>query len=288
MLLPQEIDIETTLFSGQTFAWHKAPGGIAGCVDGKSAYLPAGSRELIVGQGTEAFWQRYFDIGRDYAAVFAPFSADPYITQAFAAYGGMRILNQPVWETLCSFIISANNNIKRIGGIVARLCERLGGPLSAGPETVYSFPHPQAILDAGVSELYGLGLGYRAPYLYGSARAVADGLDLAALSQIGYERALKELLRLPGVGEKVADCVLLFSCGYACALPVDVWVKRVMRMLYGAEGTNPRIKARGQELFGVNAGLVQQILFHAARMGAFPELCQKEPSICADTCALEV
>jgi len=280
MLLPEELDIEATLFSGQTFAWRRAADGLAGCADGRAAYLDTESRTLLVEEGTEAFWRRYFNLGCDYGPIFKKLAGDAYVSRAFAAYGGMRILNQPVWETLCAFIVSANNNIKRIGGIIGRLCAMMGEPRRAGPETVYTFPGPEAILREGEAALYALGLGYRAPYLYGTAKAVAEGFDLSALPRTGYENAVRALTRLPGVGEKVADCVLLFSCGYSMAFPVDVWVRRVMRVLYGAEGPSAKVKAKGRALFGEDAGVVQQILFHAARMGVFPELCRADPALC--------
>ena len=277
MRLPDTIDMETTLFSGQTFGWKRVPEGYLGCVDGNAALLQAQSRTLLWdGPADTAYWARYFDINRDYAAVAARFSNDAYIEKAFACYGGMRILNQPVWETLCGFIISANNNIKRICGIASGLREGLGSARSIGAYTVYDFPNAQTIIRAGEDSLRQYGLGYRAPYLYATAKQVEEGFDLAALPSMGYGRALKELTSLMGVGEKVADCILLFSCGYSRAFPVDVWVKRVMRVLYGTEGTNAQIKAQGYRLFGEDAGIVQQVLFHGARMGLFPELCDRD------------
>lgn len=282
MRLPDNIDIETTLFSGQTFMWKRVPEGYLGCVDGNAALLRTDSRTLFwEGPADAAFWARYFDLGRDYLAVAARFSCDAYVAKAFAYYGGMRILRQPVWETLCAFIISANNNIKRICGIMSGLCEGLGSARSIGSHTVYAFPDAQAILRAGEDSLRRYGLGYRAPYLYATAKRVEEGFDLAALPSMGYDRAVKELTALMGVGEKVADCILLFSCGYSRAFPVDVWVRRVMRVLYGTEGANAKIKAQGYRLFGEDAGIVQQVLFHGARMGLFPELCEKDAVICA-------
>ena len=281
MRLADGVDLETTLFSEQTFSWAKTDGGYIGCVERNAAYLDASSNMLYwTGSADDAYWTRYFDLIRDYAAVFSAFRDDAYIQQAYARYGGMRILNQPIWETLCAFIISANNNIKRITSIMARIRERLGEHLSFKGHALYTFPDAGVIVQAGEPLLKELGLGYRAAYLFQTARRVQDGFDLCDLPHIGYEEALKALVGLPGVGEKVADCVLLFSCGYARALPVDVWVKRVMRVLYGASGSNAAIKARGYACFGEEAGLVQQVLFHGARTGLFPELCEAERQIC--------
>lgn len=281
MRLPDSVDLETALFSGQTFSWTRAEGGYIACIARNAAYIDAASGMLYwAGDADDAYWKCYFDLERDYAAVFAPFHADAYIQQAYARYGGMRILNQPVFETLCAFIISANNNIKRITTIMARIRERLGEPVLLNGHTLYTFPDANAVADAGEALLKELGLGYRAAYLLETAQRVQNGFDIAALPHIGYEEALKALISLPGVGEKVADCVLLFSCGYTRAFPVDIWVKRVMRVLYGASGSNPAIKARGYVLFGADAGIVQQVLFHGARMGLFPTLCETDRLLC--------
>ncbi len=278
--LPDLVDLETTLFSGQAFSWTKADNGYIACIERNAAYIDAASAMLYwTGDADDAYWTHYFDLNRDYAAVFSPFQADAYIQQSYVLYGGMRILNQPVWETLCAFIISANNNIKRITSIMTRLRERLGEPLPLDGYTVYTFPDAETVFNAGEPLLRELGLGYRASYLFHTAQRVQDGFDLDALPHIGYEEALKALISLPGVGEKVADCVLLFSCGYSRAFPVDVWVKRVMRVLYGASGSNTAIKASGYSMFGANAGIVQQVLFHGARMGLFPALCEADQLI---------
>ncbi len=271
--IPGEIDLESTLFSGQCFSWYRVEGGYLACIEQTAAYLNVQSRTLFwEGAADAIYWIRYFDMTRDYQNVFLPFQGDAFIQKAYAQYGGMRILNQPVWETLCAFIISANNNIKRITTIMTHLRAQLGTPFSIQGQPVFAFPDAAAIIRAGEHRLRELGLGYRAAYLYETARRLEDGFDTAALPYMGYAAALKALVELPGVGEKVADCVLLFSCGYSRAFPVDVWVKRVMRVLYGASGSNAAIKAKGLTCFGEDAGIVQQILFHAARMGLFPAL----------------
>lgn len=280
--IPEEIDLESTLFSGQCFSWYRAEGGYLACIEQAAAYLESESRTLFwEGAADAAYWTRYFDMARDYQKVFLPFKDDPFIQKAYAQYSGMRILNQPVWETLCAFIISANNNIKRITTIMTRIREQLGTTLSMQGHAVFTFPDAAAIIRAGEHSLRELGLGYRAAYLYETARRVENGFDTAALPRMGYEDALKALAGLPGVGEKVADCVLLFSCGYSRAFPVDVWVKRVMRALYGASGSNAAIKAKGLACFGEDAGIVQQILFHGARMGLFPALCETDDKLCS-------
>lgn len=274
MRLPDNIDLDATLFSGQTFLWKRLDGGYLGCVDTNAVRIDEARNITWDGPADEAYWLRYFDVRRDYTAIAARYAHDKYVSAAFSQYSGLRILNQPVWETLCAFVISANNNIARIGAIITKLSERYGEHRCIEGQTVYAFVQPEALLNAGETELRACGLGYRAPYLRGCARRISEGFDLTALPSMGYDNALKALMTLPGVGEKVADCILLFACGYPNAFPVDVWVRRVMCTLYGARDNNAAIKAEGLRLFGGDAGVVQQVLFHAARMGRFrAELC---------------
>lgn len=267
MRLPDDIDLNATLFSGQTFLWKRLNGGYLGCVDGSAAWIDEARNLTWDGPADEAYWLNYFDAGRDYTAIAARYAHDPYVSAAFSEYGGMRILNQPAWETLCAFVISANNNIARIGGIIEKLSERFGEKRCIAGRAVYAFPQSEALLNAGETGLRACGLGYRAPYLLGCARRISEGFDLSSLPSMGYDAALKALMTLPGVGEKVADCILLFACGYPNAFPVDVWVRRVMCTLYGTRDNITAIKSEGLRLFGGDAGVVQQALFHAARMG---------------------
>ncbi len=271
MHLNEGIDFEATLFCGQTFAWKRVEGGYIACIEGNAAFLSERGNLSWEGFADEAYWARYFDIARDYPALASEFSHDEFIAKAFSHYAGLRVLNQPIWETLAAFIVSANNNIKRITGILFALSEALGKVRQIAGHSLFMFPEPLAIINAGEEALYKLGLGYRAPYLYETAKLVQNGFDLKSLPLLGYEQAHKSLLHLKGVGPKVADCVLLFSCSYAEALPVDLWVKRVLELLYGLCGTNLSLRAKGREYFGQQAGLVTHMLFHGARMGLFKE-----------------
>lgn len=271
----EETDIESTLFCGQTFLWKRTGDGYIGCIEGKPARAwrtEGGFALRCCAELDAAHWHRYFDLDRDYAAIAARYCADENVRRACVRFLGLRVLNQPVWETLACFIISANNNIKRIYGIVDALSKALGARAEFDGELLYAFPSASRIADAGEDALRALGLGYRAPYLVETARRVANGYDLPALASLGYEAALRELQGLKGVGEKVADCVLLFSCGYAEAFPVDTWVKKLMRSLYGVEGSAKLVKEKAAALFGADRGIVQQMLFHGARMGLYPDV----------------
>ncbi|MBE5762223.1 MAG: DNA-3-methyladenine glycosylase 2 family protein [Clostridiales bacterium] len=261
------IDMDATLFSGQAFRWDRVEGGFVGCtLDNPAIIKELDNGYEIISLKDDAFWENYFDLDRDYSLIAKRHEDDEKVKNAFECCPGLRVMNQPVWECVCGFIISANNNIERIRGIMRRLGENLGEPMTLDGKLFYSLPTPEALVKCGTDGLYKLGLGYRAPYLYETSKMVMDGFDLQGLKDMGYDAALKELLKLKGVGEKVADCILLFSCGYDNAFPVDVWVKRVMGSLYGVEGTTKVVKKSAFELFGNDAGIVQQALFHSARL----------------------
>ena len=249
--------------SAQVFHWQETDGGFAGVAGGHAARLiPGEDGFLLEGcqSGDEVFWTRYFDLERDYAALRTAAAGCPVALEALDRLPGLRVLRQPPWEALVAFIISANNNVGRIRRIVRGLIDRLG---ENG-----AFPAPVALAGAGEEELRALGCGYRAPFLIKTARMVADGFDLDAIAALGYDEAHARLLTLPGVGDKVADCVQLFGMGQGEAFPVDVWIERAMRRWVSPEAkSKAAIRRAARDLFGEDAGLIQQSLFHCARMG---------------------
>ncbi len=212
---------------------------------------------LFLNVDEEEFKERfvgYFDLDRDYKAIIQSYSQDENIARAACEGGGIRIFRQDPWETLVSFIISANNNIPRIKKIIESLCTTLGEPCGGG----YSFPTPESIVNAGVVGLAPIRAGFRAKYIVDAAQKVAGNeISLEYIKTCGYEQALSELKKIKGVGDKVANCVLLFGFGYYNAFPIDVWVKRVISKYYG-EGFDPKA-------FGEYAGIAQQYLFYYER-----------------------
>lgn len=210
------------------------------------------------------FWRAYFDLDRDYEALAAMGEKYPVIRQALALLPGLRVLNQPPWEALVAFIISANNNTGRIRKLVLSLCREVGGGESC-------FPTPEALAAVSEERLRQMGMGYRAPFLKETARKVVEGFPLEELSALSYEEAHSRLITLPGVGDKVADCVQLFGLRHSVSFPVDVWVERLMRSWF-ATGTMSRkaIGEHGRQILGKNAGVAQQYLFHCARRGLIP------------------
>ena len=201
----------------------------------------------------EDIWCDYFDLNRNYSKIIEEISKNEVLRTASEYGKGIRVLNQPPWETLCSFIISQNNNIKRIKGIIGRLCETYGEKIEGG----YTFPTARTLAKLEVEDLAPLRSGFRAKYIIDAARRVASGeVDLFALQNMPYEEAKNELLKIKGVGPKVADCALLFSHRHIEALPKDVWIKRALQVLFGGELPEVAVPY---------AGIVQQYIFFYAR-----------------------
>ncbi len=196
----------------------------------------------------------YFDLDRDYGQIIKGFAFDKPVSDAAVSGAGIRIFRQDAWETLISFIISQNNNIPRIKKIIESLCTLLGEETDG----VYSFPTPDAIVKAGVDGLAPIKSGFRAKYILDAAQKVQSGeVSLKRVASGSYEDGLNELKLIKGVGDKVANCVLLFGFGFYGAFPIDVWVKRVIEKYYGDDFD--------AAAFGEYAGIAQQYLFYHER-----------------------
>ena len=261
-------DLARSCDCGQAFRWKNTGDGWFGVAGGRGATVRQTGETLIITPGKDkdaGFWLNYFDLYRNYQAIEDEVRCDATLGKCLDYASGIHIFNQDPFETLISFIISANNNIKRITGIVDRLCI-LAGEKHEGTTEYYSFPAPEAIAELTVEQLTAIGSGYRAPYIKGSAKMIADGYELETLRNMPTAAARKELLRFPGVGPKVADCVLLFSLGHADAFPLDVWMKRAMRLMY-FQGAEPGKKAMEDQVaaLGPNSGILQQYIFQYAR-----------------------
>ncbi|MCX6923115.1 MAG: hypothetical protein NT154_07890, partial [Verrucomicrobia bacterium] len=216
-------------------------------------------------------WLRhYLQLDLDLREVLQSFPNDEPMRAAVAACHGLRLLRQDPWECLASFILSSTKQIVQIRQIIHLLCERYGEPLATPPgwPSTFMFPSPARLARATETDLRACKMGFRAPYLLAAARLVSDGqFDLNRLRALPIEAARAELMKLPGVGRKIADCVLLFAYGFQCAFPVDVWVMRALHQLYF-----PRRRVSMELLqqfaathFGPRAGYAQQYLFHYIR-----------------------
>lgn len=251
---------------GQAFRWQQHGKGYFGVALGHAVYAEQNGDTLTIdgvdNKSVPAFI-RYFDLQRDYAALQKRYSSDPYLKEGISYASGLRVLAQPPFETLISFIISANNNIARIKRIIEALCTRFGEPLRDG---VYNFPIPEALAQASENSLIECGTGYRAAYIRGAAQMINDGFDLDRIGKLQYEAARQALTALPGVGLKVADCVALYGFSFLQAFPFDVWMKRVLCVIYGYNGkTDAQMRSFVDNTFGEYAGIAQQFLFHYAR-----------------------
>ncbi len=260
----EHFTLEQCLCCGQAFRWKSEGEGLRGVALGRAVYAEQQGDTLTlrgVDESAGADFIRYFDLERDYGAIKKSYSHDPFLFEGMQYAAGIRVLRQPPFETLISFIISQNNNVKRIAGIIERLCQRYGKPLGDD----YDFPTPDALCCLCDDDLVNCGAGYRAAYISGAARMVSDGFDLDAIANMPYPKAREKLQELPGVGPKVADCVALYSLGFTKAFPGDVWMKKVLSCIYGFKGSDKKMREFVDQKFGSNAGIAQQYLFHYAR-----------------------
>lgn len=253
------LSVPLSLDCGQAFRWSEKSEGIwHGVACGKAVDISQKYDTLIIkgsfDKDDTALWAEYFDLNRNYGEICEKLKADSYLKTAIEAYPGIRILKQEPWEALCSFIISQNNNIPRIKGIIERLCIHFGEDLGNGD---FTFPTAETLAKLSVDDLAPLRSGFRAKYIIDAAQKVANGeVDLKKLATCDLDEAREELIKIKGVGAKVAECALLYGCGRVDAFPVDVWVRRIMAELY-PEGL-PEC-TRGIE------GIAQQYLFHWRR-----------------------
>ena len=279
MLFPieQPFDLHSTLHSGQAFRWRRDCDTHRGVVFGNVVELrqTGDGLELSTYPDDEAaMWpllRDYLSLEFDLDQVYAAFDGDDRLRESVARYRGMRVLRQDPWECLVSFICSSASNIPRISRNVESLCETYGRPIGTGATGRNAFPTPPELARAGEAPLRALGLGYRAAYVAETAATVADGaVDLVSLREEPYDAALEALTRLPGVGDKVANCVLLCSLDKPEAFPVDVWIDRALREWYlGDEADSiSRLKMRpwAQQRFAPYAGYANHYLFHDRRL----------------------
>ena len=225
-----------------------------------------GTRLDVIGS-SHHFVSSLFDLEQDYTPILKALATDAALRPLVAQLPGIRIMNQDPWECLIGFVCSAASNIKRIQQNMNALAEQFGQPIALDGFSSFTFPKPGAIDNPRALKL--CRLGFREKYVQHINDCVTDAW-LKRLRHKNYDDAKQALMELPGVGEKIADCVLLFSLGFRQAFPVDVWIKRVVEELYfdSKPVAEKNIAAFGRERFGMNAGLAQQYLFHWRRNGS--------------------
>jgi N-glycosylase/DNA lyase len=290
LLRVRDYDLAATLDSGQTFRWQKENDSWTGVIGKNWVRLTQTPGGIF---GETAVPQKNWDWLRDYLQteielekILKTFPDDEPMNRAVAACRGLRVLRQEPWECLASFILSSTKQIVQIRQIIALLCERFGEPITVGRaspraandlrhdndgsrgRSPHQFPSPQRLAAATEAELRDCKMGFRAPNLLAAARQIAGGtFDLEKIRELDYPEARAKLMKLRGVGGKIADCVLLFAYGFDSAFPVDVWIERALQRLYF-----PRRRASKKQLrrfaathFGPHAGYAQQHLFHYMR-----------------------
>ena len=256
------LSLPETLDCGQCFRWKPDENGNwRGVVKGAYGKIRQEKDGIIfIGADEKEFneiWLDYFDFGRDYDKLKSDFGANEMLRNACEFAPGIRVLRQEPWEAFITFIISQNNNIARIKGIVERICTAFGEEIEPG---VFAFPTPERLANEPVESFSKLGCGYRAEYISSAAKEVFEGrLELEPLMTAPLSEARERLLKVHGVGPKVADCVLLYGLGRVERCPADVWMKRVIAALGGEMPS----------CVTDYAGIAQQFLFHYARN--FPE-----------------
>ena len=264
---------------GQCFRWNKEPDGSYTGVFNHNVINVKKENNKIIFKGIcngniQDECNKYFDLDRDYEKIKNKLSkVDNNLKNSIEYGNGIRLLNQDLWETLISFIISANNNIPRIKGIIERLAKNYGDKIVWNGKEFYSFPTPEQLSKASVNDLRKLGLGFRDVRVYETTKIINNNKN--KLQELTDEKDVyklrEKLLKFPGVGPKVADCIMLFSCLKRLEVfPIDVWVRRVMNELYiksddETKVNKKEIEALAKEKYGNLAGIAQQYLFYWRR-----------------------
>lgn len=276
-----DFDLAKTLDSGQVFHWEKARLGFVGTIGELPIYVEqtgdtlkasSGSKNLecLKHSSLERVILEYFALDHSLGDICASFPKDSLMASARDYCRGLRIIRQPKWECLATFICSSMKQVAHIRQISKKLRERFGDARKIAGHTVYTFPGAERIADSSEKELRRCALGYRAENLLATARRVASGeVDLAELTSLSDADLRARLCELPGVGAKVANCVMLFAYERLRAFPIDVWIERVLREKYfpRARKLNAmRLRAFTESYFGEHGGYAQQYLFHHARM----------------------
>lgn len=262
---------------GQCFRWNKQEDGSYIGVFKNNVIKVKKFQEGIVFTGKcegniKEICDDYFDLKNDYLKIKNKLSnIDNNMKQSIDYGYGIRILHQDVWETLISFIISANNNIPRIKSIIEKISAKYGKEIIFEGKTYYTFPTPEELKNAKISDFRALGMGFRDKRVYETVQKVLEGkIDLYGLENMRTSVVREILLEFPGVGPKVADCIMLFSLKKYDVFPIDVWVRRVMNELYIKKEDETKVNKKeletlAKEKYGNLAGLAQQYLFYWRR-----------------------
>lgn len=263
---------------GQCFRWNEEKNGsYTGIVKRNVLNVKKEEDRIIIKsigeENLEKLCTDYFDLETDYEKIKEELShIDQYLEKSIKFGGGIRILHQDIWETIISFIISANNNIPRIKGIIEKISKKYGNKICYHNKEYYTFPTPEELSKASIKDLRGLGLGFRDKRVFETTKIILHHANQfkELENQEDINQIREELLKLPGVGPKVADCIMLFSMNKKQVFPIDVWIRRVMNQLYIKQENESKVnKKQIEELANHQyknlAGIAQQYLFYWIR-----------------------
>ncbi len=270
-------NLKYTLECGQCFRWKEVePNTYIGVIkdrvlkvkqDGNTLYIISNKEENL-----EEVATKYLGLDKDYETLEKRIVlADDKVKEAVSHTSGLRHLSQDFFETLISYIISANNNIPRISKSVNEISKRYGTKVEFNGQDYYLFPTAKQLKDVTIAEYRDCGVGFRDKYIYDTVKRINEGnINLEELKKLDTPKLKKELLGIMGVGPKVADCIMLFSCGRQEIFPIDVWVERIMKRLYfnnDEKTTKKQIAEYADKHFGCDGGIIQQHLFYNVREG---------------------
>ena len=266
-------NLKYTLECGQCFRWTREDEYYIGIIKDRVIKIRQQDNYLYIisneEEKLEESVKEYFELSKDYESIEKRISkVDEYVKKAVSNTSGLRHLKQDLFETIISYIISANNNIPRISKSVNEISKRYGKKIIFNEKEYYLFPTPEELKDVTIEEYRECGIGFRDKYIFNTVKEINEGkFNLDEIKELSTELLRDRLLSLMGIGPKVADCILLFSCGRQEVFPVDVWVERVMKKLYFKEAnvSKKEILKYSIENFGSDAGIIQQHLFYNIR-----------------------
>jgi N-glycosylase/DNA lyase len=272
----QQFSLDQTLGCGQVFRWDRADNGWwFGVVDRHVIKIRQNGPHLAFEGATVPFITDYFSLDMDLQSIVVSFNRDPFIDIAVRRCAGLRLIRQPGWECLISYICSTNSNIPMIRRRIMTIAERYGTKIFFEGKTYYAFPEPSAIACPGREQLESCKLGYRTPYVFNTACAISTMEQWEeTITSMSFEAARRELMKLSGVGPKAADCILLFAFQKYESFPVDVWIRRIMQQHYIRTLKNDvALTCREYDLirwfarkhFGEFCGYAQEYLYAARR-----------------------
>ena len=279
-------NLRCTLDSGQVFHWEERGRGYAGMIGDEAVYVEQRGAQLLFSGTTSSCIRNYFALDHPLKEICASFPPDSAMRAACDYSPGLRIIRQPTWECLATFITSSMKQVAHIRQMSQKLRRRYGDARQLANYEVYSFPSPERVAGLTENDLRRCSLGYRAKNLLATARLISSGqADLQQWRKLTDESLRKSLCDLPGVGAKVAHCVMLFAYERLRAFPIDVWIERVLRQEYfprKRKMTQTELRLFCEGYFGPHGGYAQQYLFHHARKSGRTERALKRTQLSAN------